>query len=105
MTDSTQSRKPRPPNAGKGRRKGVPNKFTVGAKAIVELCFDDIGGREAFAAWARKHRTEFYKVFARLIPVDVRAQVEHVTRLSYAEERAREAAGETPGLAPPSTVQ
>jgi hypothetical protein len=94
---------------GAGRKEGVRNKFTLAAKQMFEMVHQDIGGREAMAEWARKNdenRREFYKMYCRLIPVDLRAQVEHtVTRLSYAERRASAAAGaEAPGLAPTSPI-
>lgn len=57
-------------NAGKGRDKGVPNKITVAVKQAIMSTFDGLGGVEGFTAWARKNRTEFYKIFARLIPTE-----------------------------------
>jgi hypothetical protein len=106
MTDAVVRPKRRPPNAGKGRVKGVPNKMTVAVKEAFELAFQSIGGEPALATWARRNRTEFYKLYARLIPVDVRATVDHtLNRLSYAEERARDAAAAPAGLAENSTVQ
>jgi hypothetical protein len=95
----------KPPAAGIGRKKGVPNKLTKAAKELFELVHQDIGGRAAMAEWARRHRTQFYTLFARLIPVDSRVSVEHTTRLSYAEERALDAASGTPGLAPSDPIQ
>jgi hypothetical protein len=93
------------PNDGKGRPKGIPNKLTTSIKEAFSLAFHEIGGADALAAWAKKHRSHFYTLYARLAPVDVRASVEHtLNRLSYAEERAREAAG-TAGLASDSTLQ
>lgn len=61
-----------PPNAGKGRPKGSPNKITKAAREAFEHAFDAIGGTDALAKWARTHRTEFYKLYARLIPVEQR---------------------------------
>jgi hypothetical protein len=66
--------KRRPPAAGMGRKKGVPNKTTTAAREAFQMAFDKIGGPEALAAWATKEPTEFYKLFARLIPVDVNAK-------------------------------
>lgn len=59
-----------PPNAGKGRPKGAPNKITKAAREAFELAFEEIGGSAALAKWARKHQTEFYKLYARLIPIE-----------------------------------
>lgn len=57
-------------NAGKGRRKGSVNKFTKTAREAFQLAFDEIGGWPELAAWARDNRTEFNKLYARLIPVE-----------------------------------
>jgi hypothetical protein len=92
------------------RQKGVPNKLTLAAKEAFEFAFDELGGAEGLAAWARRNKTMFYRLFARLIPLSVNvANTVHL--LSYAEERARElssdAADDTaddPGSAPSSTL-
>lgn len=62
--------KQRPPNAGKGRQKGVPNKLTKSAREAFALAFEGIGGAPALVAWAKKNPTEFFKLYARLIPVE-----------------------------------
>lgn len=53
-----------------GRQKGTPNRMTSVAKEAFALAFDEIGGAEALADWARENRTDFYKLFSKLIPVD-----------------------------------
>lgn len=62
--------RPTPPNAGKGRKAGVPNKFTKSAREAFQLAFDETGGFASLSEWARKNQTEFYKLYARLIPVE-----------------------------------
>jgi hypothetical protein len=57
---------------GLGRPKGCENKLTRDAKAAFQSAFDEIGGAEALAKWARENSTEFYKLYARLIPTDMR---------------------------------
>lgn len=54
-----------------GRKAGTPNKLTMGAKANIMAVFDMLGGAEGFAEWAKDNRTEFYKHYAKLIPVEV----------------------------------
>lgn len=54
-----------------GRKKGTPNKLTASAKQAFQFAFDEIGGARALAEWARENRTDFYKLFARLIPTEV----------------------------------
>lgn len=61
----------RPPNAGKGRPKGVPNKATAGARAAFQMAFDGLGGAKSLQQWAADNPTEFYRLYARLIPVPV----------------------------------
>lgn len=54
-----------------GRPKGVGNKTTTAAKEAFALAFDEMGGVPRLVLWAKLNPTEFYKLFARLIPVDV----------------------------------
>lgn len=58
-------------NRGKGRPKGAKNKMTVAAKEAFSLAFHGIGGVPALQDWATEHPTEFYKLYSRLIPIDV----------------------------------
>lgn len=61
----------KPPNAGKGRPKGVPNKTTQAVKDALALAFQGIGGVPELQAWARDNKTEFYKLWAKLLPTEV----------------------------------
>jgi hypothetical protein len=40
-----------------------------GGKEAFELAFEELGGVEQLTAWGRSLRGEFYKLFARLIPI------------------------------------
>ena len=53
-----------------GRQVGTPNKVTTVFKDAVRTVYEDIGGHTAFAAWAKKNQTDFYKIAARLIPTE-----------------------------------
>lgn len=55
-----------------GRPKGARNLLTRAAKEAFEVAFEEIGSAEALAAWAKGHPGEFYKLYARLIPVEQR---------------------------------
>lgn len=59
-------------NAGKGRPKGAVNKFTSFKESVLKV-YQDIGGDEAFAEWAkrRENQGEFYKLAAKMIPKEV----------------------------------
>lgn len=57
-----------------GRVAGTPNKITTTAREAFQMAFDTIGGPERLATWAQDNQTEFYKLYGRLIPVDVNAK-------------------------------
>lgn len=61
----------RPPNAGKGRKKGVPNKATASVKAAIIEAFEKRGGVPALVQWAADDPTEFYKLWGRIAPTEV----------------------------------
>jgi uncharacterized MAPEG superfamily protein len=52
-----------------GRKKGASNKVGYGAKQNILQVFEDIGGVAQFADWAKENQTEFYKFYAKLVPV------------------------------------
>ena|SRR6187431_875494 len=54
-----------------GRAKGVPTKLTSSFREALVVAYDGIGGHATFMAWARDNQTEFYKIMARLIPVEI----------------------------------
>jgi hypothetical protein len=58
-------------NAGKGRPKGSQNKSTVKVKEAFEAAFEQLGGVEALVQWGTKERSEFYKLYAKLLPVQI----------------------------------
>jgi hypothetical protein len=70
----------KPPNAGKGRVKGVPNKATASVKEAMLAVYADLQATTDtphghFQNWATQNETEFYKLWSKLIPVDVKADV------------------------------
>lgn len=60
---------------GAGRKKGSANKTTVKVREAMELAFEGIGGVPALIEWAEDNQTEFYKLFVKLLPVQVDANV------------------------------
>ena len=60
---------------GPGRPKGSKNKLGASAKDAFQAAFDELGGYEGLVAWAAKddgkNLGEFYKLYARLIPMEV----------------------------------
>jgi hypothetical protein len=51
-------------------RKGIPNRIGAAVKSNVIAVFDKIGGRDGMAVWAKENPTEFYRLYARLIPTE-----------------------------------
>ena len=64
-----------------GRKVGTPNKITAQFKQAVQLVYEDIGGHQAFAEWAKENRTDFYRICSKLIPTEVtpRPENRHIT--------------------------
>lgn len=60
--------------SGQGRPKGVPNKITMAAREAFQHAFDGMGGAARLQTWGDANPTEFYKLYGRLIPVDVNAK-------------------------------
>lgn len=48
------------------------NETTRIAKDAIELVFEDLGGWQAMAAWARENQADFYRlIFPKLLPVQM----------------------------------
>ncbi len=54
-----------------GRQAGTRNKVTAGAKANIMRVFEEIGGVGNFARWAKENETEFYRHYAKLVPLEL----------------------------------
>jgi len=54
-----------------GRTKGTPNKTTASVKAALEEAFERMGGVDSLITWARSEPTEFYKLYAKLLPAEM----------------------------------
>jgi hypothetical protein len=50
---------------------GAKNKIGAQVKENVIAVFNRLGGTHTMAEWARENLTEFYKLYARLIPTEV----------------------------------
>lgn len=74
-------------NAGKGRKKGVPNKTSGTMKAAIQSVYDALqkGEKEPhghFLAWAQDTPTEFYKLASKLLPLQIEVDGEmKITRI------------------------
>ena len=74
-----------PPAAGRGRPKGAKNKVSGTAKANLVAVFDKVGGVAQMARWAKDNETEFYKLYARLVPVEAEHSGGVTVRLEYVD--------------------
>jgi hypothetical protein len=54
-----------------GRRPGSVNKITRSFREALHRAFENIGGVEALTEWAKANPGEFFKICARLIPVEI----------------------------------
>jgi len=92
----------RPPNAGKGRVAGVPNKLTTAIKTGVLNVYNGLGGDAAMQKWAKRNPTEYYKIAARLIPHEVIGPGENGEHLI--KTIVHEHAGAQPGYQTPQVI-
>jgi hypothetical protein len=81
----------RPPSPNAGRKKGVPNKLTTSVRTALETAFEKMGGVDSLVKWALLEPTEFYKLYAKLLPVQVNADVTISTTLAERLARAKSA--------------
>jgi hypothetical protein len=58
-----------------GRVKGTPNKATTSVKEALTLAFEGLGGYEALKAWGANEPTEFYKLWSRMLPQEVKSEI------------------------------
>lgn len=57
-----------------GREAGTPNRITGAFREAVQTVYDGLGGHAAFLEWAKDNPTEYYRIAARLIPLEIRDQ-------------------------------
>lgn len=61
-----------------GRKRGTPNKLTVGVKRALVLAFAELGDIAGLVRWAKKNdenRAQFYRLWIKLLPKQNRAEV------------------------------
>lgn len=54
-----------------GRQKGTPNKLGNNVRETIIKVYDMIGGDEAFAAWAKDNRRDYYQLYGKAMPREV----------------------------------
>lgn len=55
-----------------GRKAGTPNQLSSLAKDNIAAVFNKIGGSAAMAKWAEENQTQFYQIYAKLLPIDLK---------------------------------
>lgn len=71
-----------PPNAGKGRPKGSPNRTTATAKEMILGALSDLGGQAWLVEQAEADPKAFLSLLARLIPTETSASISADVRQS-----------------------
>ncbi|MBU2839399.1 hypothetical protein HF670_07445 [Acidithiobacillus thiooxidans] len=61
----------RPPNAGKGRVKGTPNKVTADVREMVLGALEQAGGQQWLAKQADENPTAFMALLGKLLPKQI----------------------------------
>ena len=59
-----------------GRRPGTPNRVTAVVREAVLAAFDEVGGKDYLVQVARDEPKVFCALLARLVPTQVRAEIE-----------------------------
>lgn len=69
-----------------GRQKGTPNKSTAAVKSALVDAFEQLGGVGALVEWGKDNRGEFYKLWAKLLPTEIKNADGEALRLQLVEE-------------------
>ena len=78
-------------------RKGKPNKMSGTVKENLVAVFTRLGGTSAMAEWAEENTTEFYKLYAKMLPRAIEGEITHniaddiTAQMTAAKERAARA--------------
>lgn len=81
------------PGHGGGRPPGTPNKLTRTVKDTVLAVFNDLQNdpKVNLQEWAKNNATEFYRIAAKLIPTDIRADLRHAGKVILEIKRGHRA--------------
>ena len=70
--------------ANAGRPTGVPNKLSSTVKDNVVQVFEDIGGLQFMASWAKDNPNQFFNIYAKLLPLQLNGagdNGEHISKV------------------------
>ena len=83
--DKEPRERPLPPNAGKGRKPGVPNRINADLKHMILSALASVGGEAYLIEQAKNNPAVFLALLSKLIPRDVKASVSAEVEISLAE--------------------
>lgn len=72
----------KPPNAGKGRKAGVPNKITADLKAMIDGALRAAGGQEYLEKQAVENPVAFMSLLGKTLPKDMKIDLLGKLRVS-----------------------
>lgn len=64
-----------------GRQFGAPNRLTGAFREAVPYVYNGLGGHQAFLEWAQENPTEYYRIAARLIPIELHSEEDRTVRV------------------------
>lgn len=82
----------KPPAAGMGRRKGVPNKMTRQLKEMILEALDNAGGVEYLAAQAEENPTAFLTLVGKVLPLQLQGDKDNPIAFADVTEDAQRVA-------------
>ena len=68
-----------PPNAGKGRKKGVPNKIPASVKEMILAALDAVGGQRYLEDQAKQNPQAFMSLLGRILPSEVKGELRTIS--------------------------
>lgn len=89
----------KPPNAGKGRPKGSPNKVTADVRSMVLGALADAGGQAYLAKQAHLNPGAFLSLVGKTLPKDIKVEgaIDHRAAVSEAVGKALAVLFKPPG--------
>ena len=72
MASDKPKKRKMPPNAGKGRKAGVPNKVTGDVKAMILGALEQAGGQTYLAEQATQNPGAFMALVGKVLPKDLK---------------------------------
>jgi hypothetical protein len=69
-----------------GRKPGGRNKTTVAVKEALHAAFGELGGVKALVAWGKENQGEFYKLWVKTLPTEIKNADGEVFRVQNVSE-------------------